>query len=134
VLDSHAQKEQDHRKLPGIAEVGGDEAAPLSLLELDTDQTILNGAERIHAAALEAIPVEDPEDGCQDLQAQPLAVAAVAGLMGGVGGRQVVPGEVVAELPEDAIQDAALVDGGTTTLGGVGLRRKVGGKVQPPDY
>ena len=77
--------------------MGGNEAAPLSLLELDADQTVLNGAEGIQAAAHEAIPVEGAEDGFQDPQAQPLAVAAIAGLMGGEGGRQVVPGEVVAK-------------------------------------
>jgi len=45
----------------------------------------------------------------------PLAIAAVDGLVRRELGRQVVPGEVVADFPEDGSEDETIIEGRTTT-------------------
>lgn len=92
----------------------GDVAAIDAAFELNRNVTMLDKLLDIHTAAVEVILVEGLEDGVEQAEALPLAIAAVAGLVGGVCGGQVIPGGIVAKLPEDAIQDTALVDGGTT--------------------
>jgi hypothetical protein len=76
--------------------------------------------------ALEEVIKEGVEDLVEEAGALPEAITTVGGLVGGVAPGEVVPGGIVADLPEDGIQDGARIDRGTTTyLQGTGSRMGV---------
>jgi hypothetical protein len=63
----------------------------------------------IESAALAQIAVKEAIDLGQKAGALPKEVPAVAGRVGGVSGRHVIPGGAGGEFPEDAFEDEALV-------------------------
>ena len=77
----------------------------------EVDVAIAVSLDGVEAAALFEIVEQFSDEGIQQTEATPLAVAAVAGLVGGVARGEVVPGGIVGELPKDGIEDGAVVEG-----------------------
>ena len=72
---------------------------------VNTDTAILEGFREVEAAASSEVGKQGGVDFLHHSVADPFAVTAVAGLVGGVIRGHVVPGVACAELPEDAIED-----------------------------
>ena len=77
------------------------------------EANVLSGEGRpeVQTATVAQVAVEGGENGAEGALALPVVETAVADLPGGEIGRQVVPGGGGAVLPEDGIQDRALVEG-----------------------
>jgi hypothetical protein len=84
----------------------------------EADELSGEGSPEVEAATLAQVAVEGSDNGVEGALALPVVEAAVAGLPGGEAGGQVVPGGGGAELPEDGIQDLALVEGRAAAQGG----------------
>ena len=117
----YAQEEQGGGELPGAAQAGGVRDALTGEDEVAIQQSLLE----VEAAAGEQVLVEGGEDLPEQAGAAPLAVTAVAGLVRRVAGGEVVPGGAGGELPEDGLQDEAVVEG-RAAAGGSGRRGKEG--------
>jgi len=113
--EKDSQQQVNGFALPGILQSvleGGcenDLSAPAQ--RYNADVVSGEGSPDVQAATVAQVVVEGGENGVEDPLALPVVVAAVAGLPGGKAGRQVVPGGGGAVLPEDGIQDRALVEG-----------------------
>ncbi len=70
---------------------------------------------RVETAALEEVSIEGEEELIEEASAAPLAIAAIAGRVGGIAIGQAVPGGIMTNLPEDGIQYRTGINGGTTT-------------------
>ena len=90
----------------------------------ENEIAVITGGAHVEAAAIKEVFPEEVEDFADEAKAEPLAVAAVAGLPGGELEGQVVPGVGGAELGEDAIQDEAVVEEGTAAGGRGGWREE----------
>ena len=78
---------------------------------VDTDGAVLEGLREVKEAASSEVGKQDGVDFLHHSVAGPFAVAAVAGLVGGVIRGHVIPGVAGAELPEDAIEDGTAIKG-----------------------
>ena len=68
---------------------------------------------------MEEVLVEGEEDLVEAAVPAPYAIAAIAGWMGWIAGREVFPRGIGTDLPEDGIQDRARVEG-RAAAGGLG--------------
>ncbi len=84
------------------------------------DELSGEGRPEVQAATVAQVAVKGGENGAEGALALPMVEAAVAGLPGGETARQVAPGGGGADLPEDGIQDRALVEGRAAARGGGG--------------
>ena len=111
--------------LPGALPLGGEGEFLFPAATFENEIAVITGGVQVEAAAITEVVPEEAEDFANEAKAEPLAVAAVAGLPGGelIEG-QVVPGVGGAELGEDAIQDEAVVEEGTAGGGGGGWRKE----------
>ena len=87
----------------------------------DDDGALMKCALGIEIAAVEEVFVEGEEYLVEEAIPAPKAVATVTSRVGGIAGGQVFPGGIVADLPEDSIQDRAGIEGWAAArgLGGV---------------
>jgi hypothetical protein len=121
-LDKH----QGGGELPGVKKFGGGVDPVTVLLEGDGNGSSAESKLGVEVAALAEVIIEGVEDLVEQAGALPEAITTIGGLMGGVALGEVVPGGIVADLPEDGIQDGARIDRGTTTyLQGTGSRMGV---------
>ena len=102
-------------ELPGVQEFGGGEDATAAALMGDNDGLFLEGKPGVELATMEEVIKEGDQDSIEEAIPAPITVAAVAGLVGGVAVGEVGPGRIIAELPEDGIQDGTRIDGRATT-------------------
>ena len=84
---------------------------------VNTDGAVLEGLREGEAAASAEVGKQGVVDFLHHSVAGPFAVTAVAGLVGGVIRGHVVPGVVGADLPEDAIEDGAAINGRAAAVG-----------------
>ena len=110
-LDKH----QGDGELPGVKKLGGGEDSLITKLITARNGPDAESELGVELATVEEVIKEGVEDLVQEAGALPEVITAIGGLMGGVALREVVPGGIVTDLPEDAIQDGARMDGGTTT-------------------
>ena len=89
-----------------------DDEIQFASLTLEAKGTVGEGGLEIQPAAVAEVEVQGTIDCDNYSETLPLAVA---GLMGGVAGRHVVPGGMGAKFPEDAVEDEALVEEGAAT-------------------
>ena len=83
----------------------------------DGDGAIAKCALGIEAAAVEEVFVEGEEYLVEEAIPGPQAVTTIAGRMGGIASGQVFPRGIVADLPEDSIQDRAGIEGWAAARG-----------------
>jgi len=86
----------------------------------EADELSGEGRPEVKAATVAQVAVEGGNNGAEGALALPVAETAVADLPGGEIGGQIVPGAGGADLPEDGIQDTALVVGWAAARGGQG--------------
>ncbi len=105
----------DKPTAPGNGEFGGQGYGPAGAGGAgEADKASAVGLDGVEAGACFEI-VEQFSDECiKQVEPSPLAITAVAGLVGGVASGQVVPGGITGELPEDGIEDGALFEGRAT--------------------
>ena len=97
--------------LPGAGE-GGVELDFYGTAEaVDLDETVEVGLAWVEAAALEQVADEEDERLMEEAGVLPETVAAVDGGSGGEAGGEQVPGQVEAELPEQGVEQEAVVEG-----------------------
>ena len=121
--DGELDKHQGGGELPGVKKLGGGEDPVTVPLESDGNGPGAESKPRVELTALEEVIKEGVEDLVEEAGALPEVITAIGGLMGGVSLREVVPGGIVTDLPEDGIQDGARIDGRATTyLQGTGSR------------
>jgi hypothetical protein len=78
----------------------------------------------VDAAAVAQITVQNVENLVEQACGPPLMVVAIAGLVRRVDRGEVIPGGAGGELPEDRIEDAARVVGGTAAGRGFGREER----------
>ena len=96
-LDKH----QGGGELPGVKKFGGGEDPVTVPLESDGNGPGAESKPRVELTALEEVIKEGVEDLVEEAGALPEVITAIGGLMGGVSLREVVPGGIVTDLPED---------------------------------
>jgi len=100
------QHQPGRRGLPGIRIARGDYDPVNGYRGDHLDGTIfVKGFIQIEAAMLTQVFTELAQNFIEQVAALPGKVVTIAGLMGRIGGRQVVPGLAGAEFPEDAVQN-----------------------------
>jgi len=102
-------------ELPGVQEFGGGEDATAAALMGDNDGFFLEGKPGVELTTLEEVIKEGDQNSIEEATSAPITVPPIAGLIGGVAVGEVGPGDIIAELPQNCIQDEARMDGGTAT-------------------
>lgn len=106
--------------LPGLGDIGVDGDGPVVEVDIDFVDAGGIGCGEGEAATVREVGGEGLEEAIPESKALPLAVAPVDGLVGGEAGRQVAPGEVVADFVEDGVEDENVVEGRAAAQGGRG--------------
>ena len=105
------EEETDQPATPGDGEIIGEGDSPAGAGGvIEGDVAVIVGLKGLHSATLFKVVEQFSSEFLQQTEASPLAIAAVAGLVGGVMLGQVVPGGVVGKLPKDGIEDSAVVE------------------------
>ena len=109
---AHGTEEKEEAvELPGAFEGGRKADVKLAQTGGHIDDAILAGGGDINAAPVAQVEQEGSLNLLEQAGAPPFVVATVAGLPGRIARGQLGPGARHGELPEDALQDGALVDG-----------------------
>ena len=109
-------EQKSSRKLPGVFEVRRViEAGLTRRMACNRDLMIFQGMLEVKTTARLQVNRQGIKDGLPGAGLLPVVIALVAGLPGRRSGGNVIPRLVGGELPEDGLEDGAVIEGRTTT-------------------